>query len=85
MIGGLPEGVDLSLLPASRLKGWRDTIGEVSPVMRRIRANGKQLPAFLQEAPERCEELRFRVAAAPTPEDLSTLWESEVAPYFRRC
>lgn len=53
--------------------------------MRRIRANGKQLPAFLQEAPERCEELRFRVAAAPTPEDLSTLWESEVAPYFRRC
>ncbi|MFE2166473.1 PEP/pyruvate-binding domain-containing protein [Streptomyces sp. NPDC059447] len=85
VFGRLPEGMAIPLLPASRTRVWRDTIGEAFAVMSRIRANGKQLPAFLEEAPERCEELRARVAAAETAGDLSALWESEVAPYFRRC
>lgn len=85
VFGRLPEGMEIPLLPGSRLRVWRDTIGEAFAVMSRIRASGKQLPAFLAEAPERCEELRGRVADSATAEDLSALWESEVAPYFRRC
>ncbi|MBB4890808.1 PEP/pyruvate-binding domain-containing protein [Streptomyces netropsis] len=85
VFGRLPEGMAIPLLPASRLRVWRDTIGEAFAVLSRIRANGKQLPAFLEGAPARCEELRARVAAAVTAEDLSALWESEVEPYFRRC
>ncbi|MFD8008830.1 PEP/pyruvate-binding domain-containing protein [Streptomyces sp. NPDC058955] len=85
VFGRLPEGVTIPLLPASRTRVWRDTIGEAFAVMSRIRANGKQLPAFLETAPARCEDLRARVAAAETAGDLSALWESEVAPYFRRC
>ncbi|MFD7319781.1 PEP/pyruvate-binding domain-containing protein [Streptomyces sp. NPDC059875] len=85
VFGRLPDGMGIPLLPASRLRVWRDTIGEAFAVMSRIRANGKQLPAFLEEAPARCEELRARVAAAANAGDLSALWESEVAPYFRCC
>ncbi|MFJ8164167.1 PEP/pyruvate-binding domain-containing protein [Streptomyces sp. NPDC096136] len=85
VFGRLPEDVVIPLLHASRPRVWRDTIGEAFAVMSRIRANGRQLPAFLAEAPERCEDLRVRVAAAEVGEDLSALWESEVAPYFRRC
>ncbi|MEV7569145.1 PEP/pyruvate-binding domain-containing protein [Streptomyces tanashiensis] len=85
VFGRLPDGVTIPLLPASRLRVWRDTLGEAFAVMSRIRANGKQLPAFLEEAPERCEELRARVAAAANEGDLSALWEAEIAPYFRRC
>ncbi|MFJ8011268.1 PEP/pyruvate-binding domain-containing protein [Streptomyces sp. NPDC096339] len=85
VFGRLPEGVEIPLLPASRLKVWRDTLGEAFAVMSRIRTNGRQLPAFLEEAPGRCEELRARVAAAATAGELSALWDSQVAPYFRRC
>ncbi|MFG2666545.1 PEP/pyruvate-binding domain-containing protein [Streptomyces sp. NPDC048387] len=85
VFGRLPEGMTIPLLPASRPRVWRETIGEAFAVMSRIRANGKQLPTFLEEAPERCEELRARVAAAATAGELSALWEAEVAPYFRRC
>ncbi|GGT20882.1 hypothetical protein GCM10010222_73500 [Streptomyces tanashiensis] len=85
VFGRLPDGMTIPLLPASRLRVWRDTLGEAFAVMSRIRANGKQLPAFLEEAPERCGELRARVAAAANAGDLSALWEAEIAPYFRRC
>ncbi|MEU6621530.1 PEP/pyruvate-binding domain-containing protein [Streptomyces litmocidini] len=85
VFGRLPEGVTIPLLPASRPRVWRDTLGEAFAVMSRIRANGKQLTAFLEEAPARCEALRTRVTAAETEGDLSALWESEVVPYFRRC
>ncbi|MFJ4775651.1 PEP/pyruvate-binding domain-containing protein [Streptomyces sp. NPDC088762] len=85
VFGRLPAGMAVPLLPASRARVWRDTIGEAFAVMSRIRANGKQLPAFLEEAPGRCEELRARVTAAATAGELSALWEADVAPYFRRC
>ncbi|MBT2613840.1 hypothetical protein J7I97_37970 [Streptomyces sp. ISL-87] len=85
VFGRLPEGMGIPLLPASKVRVWRDTIGEAVAVMSRIRTNGKQLPAFLEEAPARCEGLRARVAAAATAQDLSALWVAEVAPYFRRC
>ncbi|MGW7452452.1 hypothetical protein [Streptomyces sp. NPDC054787] len=60
VFGRLPEGVGIPLLPASTLHVWRDTLGEAARVVSRIRANGKPLPKFLEEAPARCEDLRAR-------------------------
>ncbi|MBW5486065.1 PEP/pyruvate-binding domain-containing protein [Streptomyces bambusae] len=85
VFGRLPEGVTIPLLPASRLRVWRETVGEAAGVVRRIRANGKKLPGFLAEAPGRCTELRAEVSAAPSAEALLTLWQGAVSDHFRLC
>lgn len=85
VFGRLPQGVEIPLLPARKLRVWRDTIGEAFGVVSRIRANGKKLPAFLQEAPERCEGLRQRVTGAGSAAELRQLWDDEVSAYFRLC
>ncbi|MFD0265073.1 PEP/pyruvate-binding domain-containing protein [Streptomyces sp. NPDC127106] len=85
VFGRLPEGVRIPLLPASKVRVWRDTIGEAFSVVSRIRANGKRLPEFLAGAPARCEELRTRVGGATGAQELRALWESEVSAYFRLC
>ncbi|MEU8527401.1 PEP/pyruvate-binding domain-containing protein [Streptomyces sp. NPDC048629] len=85
VFGRLPEGMEIPLLPASRLRVWRDTISEAFAVVSRIRANGKELPAFLESAPGRCADLRGRVAAAADARELRGLWDREVDAYFRLC
>ncbi|MGW7459673.1 PEP/pyruvate-binding domain-containing protein [Streptomyces sp. NPDC054797] len=85
VFGRLPEGVEIPLLPASKLHVWRDTLGEAARVVSRIRANGKHLPKFLDEAPARCEDLRARVSGAPSADALRELWDTEVGEYFRLC
>ncbi|MEU8433488.1 PEP/pyruvate-binding domain-containing protein [Streptomyces sp. NPDC029216] len=85
VFGRLPEGVEIPLLPASKLRVWRDTLGEAARVVSRIRANGKILSTFLEEAPARCEDLRARVGGAPDAKKLRELWDTEVGEYFRLC
>ncbi|MFD5329088.1 PEP/pyruvate-binding domain-containing protein [Streptomyces sp. NPDC127092] len=85
VFGRLPEGVEIPLLPARRLRVWRDTLGEAIGVVRRIRAHAGRLPGFLEEAPRRCEDLRGRVAAAGSSAELARLWDDEISPYFRLC
>ena len=85
VFGRLPEGMEIPLLPASRFRVWRDTMAEAFAVVRRIRANGKELPGFLEQAPKRCADLRARVGRAADAQELRGLWDREIEAYFRLC
>ncbi|HWQ42702.1 MAG TPA: PEP/pyruvate-binding domain-containing protein [Desulfosporosinus sp.] len=85
VFGRLPEGLEIPLIPLSR---W-SVLGKLLPVaarlLRRTRANQKRLPDFLAAAQERCETLRAKIQTTPNAENLITLWQSEVLPFFHDC
>ncbi|MFI0980211.1 PEP/pyruvate-binding domain-containing protein [Streptomyces sp. NPDC021093] len=85
VFGRLPDKVTVPLLPASRLRVVRDTLGEAIRVTRRVRANGRLLDDFLTTAPDRCTDLRERTSGTQHPSSLRELYDTEIAPYFRLC
>ncbi|WP_084960055.1 PEP/pyruvate-binding domain-containing protein [Thermoactinospora rubra] len=81
VLGRLPEGLEVPLLPMSR---WR-VLRELPPILRGRVALGKyvkRIPEFVATAADRSQALRDRIAAS---EDLVTLWTREIEPYFREC
>ena len=83
--GKLPEGVEI---PIVRLSLWgllRKSLPVVIHDMSRMSANLKRLPAFLVEAPGRCEALKARIQAVSDPAELVALWQAEITPFFLEC
>ncbi|GII96611.1 PEP/pyruvate-binding domain-containing protein [Sinosporangium siamense] len=83
VLGKIPPGVELPYIEMSRWQLIREVAPNAVRLARRLRANAKRMPAYLAEAPRRCEELRGRVAATTTPAGLAALWQGEIAGYFR--
>ncbi|WXG42225.1 MAG: PEP-utilizing enzyme [Candidatus Freyarchaeum deiterrae] len=80
--GRLPKGLEIPIVRLSRGHLLRVALPVVVRGLFRMWANHKKLPAFLQAAPGRCEALRARIQAAPSSEELVTLWHTDVAPFF---
>lgn len=81
VFGRLPEGLDAPPLPVSR---WA-LIGAVIPaavaLRRRVAHNMRLLPVFLTTSPQRCEDLRSRIARTERA-DLPALWDDTILPFF---
>ncbi|HEY3685555.1 MAG TPA: PEP/pyruvate-binding domain-containing protein [Streptosporangiaceae bacterium] len=84
VFGRLPDGVTIPRVPLSR---WRVLRG-ITPVairtLRTVRADKKHIAAFVAAGPDRCADLRGRVAAADAA-GLVRLWRAEIEPYFHLC
>ncbi len=80
--GRFPEGLEIPIVRLSRGHFLRLALPVVVRSLFRRWANHKKLPAFLQAAPGRCEALRARIQAAPSSEELVTLWHTDVAPFL---
>ncbi len=85
VFGRIPEGVEIPLIPFSRFDILRRLLPVSIRSRWRARALRKQLPAFLAEAPARCDALHARIAAAESSAALRELWHAEVEPFFRQC
>ncbi|MEU7983888.1 PEP/pyruvate-binding domain-containing protein [Streptosporangium canum] len=82
VFGKLPPGLDVPLLPTSRLRIVKDVLPLAFTLHKRVAANLKKMPGFLATAQPRCTALRERAAAATTTGELAGLWEKELLPYF---
>jgi rifampicin phosphotransferase len=81
--GRIPDGLEIPLLPASRWSLLRAILPIVLRTRQRVRAHQKRLPAFLSEAPARCEELQTRIQATSSTAELIGLWRTDLEPFFR--
>ena len=83
--GHIPDDVEIPLIPVSRWRVLRAFLPNALRLSRRVRANQKKLPAFLVEAPARCEALHARIQEASSTSALIGLWQAELEPFFREC
>ncbi|MEU4835434.1 PEP/pyruvate-binding domain-containing protein [Streptosporangium sp. NPDC023615] len=82
VFGRLPAGLEVPLLPVSRLRIIRSVLPLAVTVRRRVAAGTRRMPGFLATARRRCEALRERASTAATTGELVALWESELLPFF---
>ena len=80
--GRLPEGMEIPIIRTSRWRVLRMSLPALIGAMFRMRANLKRLPAFLAQAPARCEALRARIQATSSSVELVALWQTDVMPFF---
>jgi pyruvate,water dikinase len=52
-------------------------------MIRRVRASIKRLPAFLAQAPARCDALLAQIDGVRRAQDLAPLWRDDIEPFFR--
>ncbi len=80
--GRLPEGMEIPIIRTSRWRLLRTSLPALIRSTYGMRANLKRLPAFLAEAPARCEALRARIQAVSSATELVALWQTDVAPFL---
>ncbi|MGA2112579.1 MAG: PEP/pyruvate-binding domain-containing protein [Anaerolineales bacterium] len=83
--GRLPEGLEIPIVPLSRWHVLRIALPLAIRTFSRMRTDLKRLPAFLAEAPARCEALKARIQVAQSSTELAALWQAEIAPFFLEC
>ncbi len=83
--GRLPEGVEIPIVRLSRWHLLRSALPVLIRDMSRMSTNLKRLPAFLAEAPARCEALKARIQSVPSSMELASLWQADIAPFFIEC
>ncbi|MFC7588526.1 PEP/pyruvate-binding domain-containing protein [Nonomuraea antimicrobica] len=81
VFGRLPPGLEVPLVPVSRLRVVMSVIPLAVRIRRRVRDNLKVMRGFLASSQRRCEELRARVAATGSGAELAELWEREIRPH----
>ena len=81
VFGKIPPGLDL---PKTKIR-W-ETVRRAVPmaigIRLRVRTYLKGMRAFLAASPQRCEELRGRVAATATGPALAALYVAEIEPHL---
>ena len=80
--GRLPEDVEIPIVRLSRVRLLRSAFPFMVGRMSRMRTNLRRLPEFLQSAPGRSEALCAKIQAASSTQELTGLWDSEVAPFM---
>ncbi len=85
MFGRIPDDLEVPRIPLSRWRILRTIVPEAIHYRQRVRVNRKKLPAFLAEAPARCEALHARIQEASSAEELIGLWQAELEPFFHEC
>ena len=85
MFGRIPDELEVPRIPLPRWRILRTIVPEAIHYRQRVRVNRKYLPAFLAEAPARCEGLHARIREANRAEELIGLWQAELEPFFHEC
>ena len=85
MFGRIPDDLEVPRVPLSRWRMLRTFVPEEIHLRQRVRVNRKKLPAFLAEAPARCEALHARIQEASSTSALIGLWQADLEPFFHEC
>jgi len=81
--GRIPDGLEIPLLPATRWSLLRAILPIVLRTRQRVHTHQKKLPAFLSEAPARCEALQTQIRATSSTAELIDLWRTHLELFFR--
>ena len=81
VFGRIPPGLDVPKT-AVRWETVRRAVPAAIGIRLRVRRYLTSMRAFLAASPQRCEELRGRVAATTTGPALAALYESEIEPHL---
>ncbi|MBO0778243.1 MAG: pyruvate, phosphate dikinase, partial [Ktedonobacteraceae bacterium] len=85
VFGRVPDGVETPLIPIPRWRLLREILPVAIRLQMRIRVNLKRLPAFLETAQSRCEQLHAQIQATTSPAALIALWRDDLEPFFHEC
>jgi pyruvate,water dikinase len=77
MLGHVPEGLDIPLVPLRRSVILRAMPGMIRIALRE-RRGAQQVPEYLATMPVVCRELRERIAATHTRSELIDIWHKEI-------
>jgi phosphohistidine swiveling domain-containing protein len=82
--GRVPEGLEVPLIPVSRLSALCTVIPAVLYRLGKARKLSKEIPEFVASSPERCRVMRRQVQQAQTKAELVSLWHELLKPYYFR-
>ena len=80
--GGIPEGVDIPLVPVSTRMWWTKVLPRTIRFVTLISGLRKKIPQFLAENARLCAAMSRRVRQMENPAELAALWRDEIAPYY---
>lgn len=79
--GGIPEDVEIPLIPISSWVWWTRVMPGLARLGMRMGRLRKKIPAFIAENPRRCAEGRERIQRVANGAELANLWRNEIEPY----
>ncbi len=81
-IGRAPKGLEIPLIPMSRLAVLRAIIPAILLRRRKYRQLVGSIPEFVATSPAKCRELRQQIHKARTKAELDSLWRNTLRPYY---
>ncbi|HSR34453.1 MAG TPA: PEP/pyruvate-binding domain-containing protein, partial [Anaerolineae bacterium] len=83
-IGRIAEGVEIPLVPMSRLRFLLDSVPAIVKRLRKARAVLKEMPEYVSATPAWCRGIREQIQQTTTQADLIELWRETLEPYYYR-
>jgi pyruvate,water dikinase len=83
-MGRLPEGVEVPLVPMSRVRFLLGFLSAFLTRLRLARQVSNELPAFVASTPEWCRRTQEQISQIETVSDLAALWQHTIHPYYIR-
>ena len=77
-----PEGMQIPTVPIPWLRLLTETLPWMLHTAFRSRSSRRLIPDFLRTAPKRCEDLRAKIQAASTCQELTALWNADIKPLY---
>lgn len=79
--GRVPEGLEVPLIPFSRLSLLRTMLPGLVKERRGAKKIMKRLPAYVAASPGWCDRIQGQIRKAQTKAELVSLWHEELDPY----
>ena len=79
--GGVPEGVDIPLIPISTRTWWFKFLPSLTRLAIKMARVRKKITQFVQENPGWCAEMTQRIQRIENQAELVALWHNEIEPY----
>ena len=80
--GELPEGISMPHRPFSKLEVLKIMLPVIMRASKNSMKASKDLSEFLKRSPEHCKRMREGIKKVKSKEELLSLWEEELKPYF---
>jgi rifampicin phosphotransferase len=82
--GGIPEDVDIPLVPISSWVWWSRVLPSVARLGIKMARLRKKIPPFVAQNPNWCDVMNRRIRQTENPAELAALLRDEIAPYSLR-
>jgi phosphohistidine swiveling domain-containing protein len=79
--GGIPEDVDIPLIPISSWSWWSKVLPSISRMGIKMARLRKKIPQFVAENPHWCGVMSQRIRQTENRAELAALFRDEIAPY----